>query len=106
MKRLVLVLAALIIFLGIWVEIFSIFPQVTERWSMKTFLPKPDDKARNWFVVDAADKPLGKLAVRVANLLRGRGKVTFTPQVDLAITNISSPNPGLAPDRYPLAPRN
>ena len=50
---------------------------------MKTFLPKPDDKARNWFVVDAADKPLGKLAVRVANLLRGRGKVTFTPQVDL-----------------------
>lgn len=50
---------------------------------MKTFLPKePDYASREWVLVDAADKPLGRLAVRIAEVLRGRNKPTFSPQVD------------------------
>jgi large subunit ribosomal protein L13 len=50
---------------------------------MKTFLPKEADITREWFVVDADGKPLGRLAVKVANLLRGKNKVTFTPAIDV-----------------------
>lgn len=50
---------------------------------MKTFLPKePEYRSREWTLVDATDKPLGRLAVRIANVLRGRNKPTFSPQVD------------------------
>lgn len=49
---------------------------------MKSFLPKDSGANRAWFVVDAADKPLGRLAVKVAAVLRGKNKVTFSPQVD------------------------
>ena len=49
---------------------------------MKTFLPKPDEIKREWFLVDAAGQPLGRLAVRIANLLRGRGKAIYTPHID------------------------
>jgi large subunit ribosomal protein L13 len=49
---------------------------------MKTFLPNPNDVQRAWHLVDAADQPLGRLAVRLANLLRGRGKAIYTPHVD------------------------
>ncbi len=49
---------------------------------MKTSLPKESDIQRQWYVVDAAEKPLGRLAVGVTNLLRGRGKPIFTPHVD------------------------
>jgi large subunit ribosomal protein L13 len=49
---------------------------------MKTSLLKNTDVRREWFVVDATGKPLGRLAVQIANLLRGRGKPTFTPHVD------------------------
>ena len=37
---------------------------------------------RKWYILDAAGKPLGKTAVRAADLLRGKGKVTFTPHAD------------------------
>jgi large subunit ribosomal protein L13 len=51
---------------------------------MKTFLPEePDDAAREWLLVDATDKPLGRLAVKIANALRGRNKPTYSPQVDM-----------------------
>lgn len=49
---------------------------------MKSFLPKDSGADRAWFVIDAADKPLGRLAVKVATVLRGKNKVTFSPQVD------------------------
>lgn len=50
---------------------------------MKTTLPKDPGPDRAWLVIDAAEKPLGRLAVRIANLLRGKGKVHYTPQVDV-----------------------
>jgi len=49
---------------------------------MKTFLPKVDAIQRNWFVIDATGKPLGRLAVEVANRLRGRHKAIYTPHLD------------------------
>lgn len=49
---------------------------------MKTFMPKEADIVRDWYVVDAADKPAGRLAVVIADALRGRDKPTYTPHVD------------------------
>ena len=49
---------------------------------MSTTLAKKETVERKWYVVDAANKPLGRTAVEVANLLRGKNKVTFTPNVD------------------------
>lgn len=49
---------------------------------MSTFMAKPADVQRKWYIVDAADKPLGRTAVKVADLLRGKGKPEFTPNVD------------------------
>ena len=49
---------------------------------MKTFVPKEADITREWFVVDAEGKTAGRLAVVIANVLRGRNKPTYTPHVD------------------------
>jgi len=49
---------------------------------MKTFSQKPADVTRSWFVVDATDVPLGRLASFVARSINGSDKVTFTPHVD------------------------
>ena len=49
---------------------------------MSTTLLKKETVERKWHVVDAAGKPLGRTAVTVANLLRGKHKVDFTPNVD------------------------
>lgn len=49
---------------------------------MKSFLPKDPGTDRGWVLVDAADKSLGRLAARVATILRGKDKPTFSPQVD------------------------
>ena len=49
---------------------------------MSTFLPKAEDIKREWYVIDAANKPLGRTAATVATLLRGKHKPTFTPNVD------------------------
>jgi large subunit ribosomal protein L13 len=49
---------------------------------MSTFMAKPADVQRKWYIVDAAGKPLGRTAVKVADLLRGKGKPEFTPNVD------------------------
>ncbi len=49
---------------------------------MSTYMEKKGAVVRKWYVVDAAGKPLGKTAVIVADLLRGKGKVTYTPHAD------------------------
>lgn len=49
---------------------------------MKTYSAKPGENERDWFVVDASEYELGRLATRVAHVLRGRHKTTFTPHVD------------------------
>lgn len=49
---------------------------------MKTFSAKPEDVRRDWFVVDATDKILGRLATELASRLRGKHKPEFTPHVD------------------------
>jgi large subunit ribosomal protein L13 len=49
---------------------------------MKTFSAKPQDVRREWLLVDATDKTLGRLASEVAHRLRGKHKPEFTPHVD------------------------
>ncbi|MEO8006028.1 MAG: 50S ribosomal protein L13 [Betaproteobacteria bacterium] len=49
---------------------------------MKTFSAKSHEVRRDWFVVDATDKVLGRLASEIAKRLRGKHKVIFTPHVD------------------------
>ena len=49
---------------------------------MKSFMANPSNIERKWFVVDAADKTLGRLAAEVAKVLRGKHKPTFTPHMD------------------------
>jgi large subunit ribosomal protein L13 len=49
---------------------------------MKTFSAKAQEVERRWFVIDAKGKVLGDVAVAAANLLRGKNKPTFTPNVD------------------------
>jgi large subunit ribosomal protein L13 len=48
----------------------------------KTTQPSPDSLDRQWFVVDAADQTLGRLASEVAQVLRGKNKPTYTPHLD------------------------
>ena len=49
---------------------------------MRTYSPKPGDADKKWYVVDANDMVLGRLAAQVATLLRGKHKPEFTPHVD------------------------
>jgi len=49
---------------------------------MKTFIPKIDPRNRKWYVVDLEDVVLGRAAVKVANILRGKNKPIFTPHLD------------------------
>jgi large subunit ribosomal protein L13 len=49
---------------------------------MKTFSAKPHEVTRDWYIVDASDKVLGRLAVEIARRLRGKHKPEFTPHVD------------------------
>lgn len=49
---------------------------------MSTFMPKADEIERKWYVIDAAGKPLGRVAAEAASLLRGKHKAFFTPSVD------------------------
>jgi large subunit ribosomal protein L13 len=49
---------------------------------VRTYTPKPGDVERNWYVIDATDVVLGRLASHVATLLRGKHKATFAPHVD------------------------
>lgn len=49
---------------------------------MKSYMAKASDIDRKWYIVDAAGKPVGRVATIVATLLRGKHKPTFTPHVD------------------------
>ena len=49
---------------------------------MKTYMPKETDVERDWLLVDATNLPTGRLAVIIADALRGRDKPTYTPHVD------------------------
>ena len=49
---------------------------------MSTYMPKAGDITRNWYVLDAAGKPMGRVAAQAAILLRGKHKPTFTPNAD------------------------
>ncbi len=52
------------------------------RDNHESYIAKPADVQRNWYVVDAEGKTLGRLATEIATILRGKHKVTFTPHVD------------------------
>jgi large subunit ribosomal protein L13 len=60
---------------------------------MKTYLAKKETVQPKWYLIDAEGKVLGRLAVKVANVLRGRHKATYTPHVDtgdfVIVTNAS-----------------
>ena len=49
---------------------------------MKSYMQKKETVERNWYVVDATDMPLGRLASKVAHILRGKNKATYTPHID------------------------
>ena len=59
---------------------------------MKTFSAKPHEVKREWLVVDATDKVLGRLATEIARRLRGKHKAIYTPHVDtgdfIVVTNV------------------
>ncbi|MDR0947872.1 MAG: 50S ribosomal protein L13 [Ruminococcus sp.] len=49
---------------------------------MSTYMPKAGDITRKWYVIDAAGKPLGRVAAAAATVLRGKNKPTFAPHAD------------------------
>lgn len=49
---------------------------------MSTYMAKKGEIARKWYIIDAAGKPMGRTAVKAANILRGKLKPEFTPNVD------------------------
>src|ERR1700745_2332586 len=49
---------------------------------MKTYVATPQDRERNWLLVDAQGQTLGRLATQIADALRGKRKPTYTPHVD------------------------
>lgn len=49
---------------------------------MKTYLPKVDSVERRWYIIDASGMVLGRLATKVADILRGKNKPIFTPHMD------------------------
>ena len=49
---------------------------------MKTFMQTKEAVERNWYVIDAAGKPLGRVATKAAHVLRGKHKPTYTPHID------------------------
>ena len=49
---------------------------------MKTFMQSKETVTRNWYVIDAKDMPLGRVAAKAASMLRGKHKVTYTPHID------------------------
>ena len=58
------------------------FPALPTRPVMKTFSAKATEVDRKWWIIDAEDQVLGRIAVKAANLLRGKEKAILTPHVD------------------------
>ena len=63
---------------------------------MKSYMQKKETVERNWYIIDATDVTLGRLASKVAHILRGKNKATYTPHIDcgdyIIITNASKVN--------------
>jgi large subunit ribosomal protein L13 len=57
-------------------------PKFFRQEQMKTYSAKPETVQRDWYIVDAADKTLGRLAAGIATRLRGKHKPEYTPHVD------------------------
>ena len=53
-----------------------------KNMTMKTFALKKENVDRQWFVIDASDKILGRIATKIADRIRGKDKPTFTPHTD------------------------
>lgn len=49
---------------------------------MKTYSAKPSDITREWYLIDAAEVPLGRMATKISNLLTGKGKPAYTAHID------------------------
>ena len=49
---------------------------------MKSYMQKKEEVVRSWYVIDAADKNLGRVATLAAHIVRGKNKVTYTPNID------------------------
>ena len=68
-------------------------PPAQKATTMKTTQPKESEVIHKWYLIDATDKPAGRLAVDVCRLLRGRGKPDYTPHIDMGdfvvVTNCS-----------------
>ena len=56
--------------------------KLEEKNVRTTYMAKPGEVERKWYVVDATDVPLGRLSTVVASVLRGKNKPTFTPHLD------------------------
>src|SRR5438067_13608988 len=73
------------------IQDFAKLPRSTTL-SMKTYSARPRDVARDWYVVDATDKVLGRLASAIAHRLRGKHKPIYTPHMDtgdfIVVTNV------------------
>ena len=52
------------------------------NFKMKTFSAKPAEVSRQWFLIDASDKTLGRLSSEIARRLRGKHKPEYTPHID------------------------
>lgn len=65
---------------------------------MKTTQPKESEVKHEWYLIDATDKPAGRLAVELCRLLRGRGKPDYTPHIDMGdfVVVINSAKVGLS----------
>jgi large subunit ribosomal protein L13 len=63
-------------------ELFKPVPSFKGKYNMKTISAKPETVKRDWYVVDASGKTLGRMAAEIAHRLRGKHKPEFTPHVD------------------------
>ena len=63
---------------------------------MNSYMQKKEEVVRSWYVIDAADQNLGRVATKAAHILRGKNKVTYTPNIDcgdyVIIVNASKVN--------------
>jgi large subunit ribosomal protein L13 len=67
---------------GVGYYLASAAPRGAASFPMKTFVATPANRQRDWYVVDAEGKTLGRLATQIANVLRGKTKPEYTPHCD------------------------
>ena len=67
---------------GLYIYAIENTNEKLSRVFMKSYIAKPADVKRDWYIVDAEGKTLGRLATEIATILRGKNNPTFTPHVD------------------------